>query len=101
MQHKEAAREMLKAVDTFMSGAKLSDEQRELEREVMMAGCYAAAAYDEHSPKSGGELHAMVRTFLVALIDPLHPDLDYLRADPAAGAVARDAAARLDKITNP
>lgn len=25
------------------------------------------------------------------LIDPLHPDLDYLRAAPAAGAKAREA----------
>ena len=26
---------------------------------------------------------------MLALIDPLHPDLDYLRADPSAGEKAR------------
>ena len=34
---------------------------------------------------------ALMRAFLIALIDPLHPDLDYLRADPASGAAAREA----------
>lgn len=32
----------------------------------------------------------MLRAFLLALIDPMHPDLDYLRADPQAGIAARE-----------
>ena len=34
---------------------------------------------------------ALLRALLTALIDTLHPDLDYLRADPASGAAAREA----------
>lgn len=33
----------------------------------------------------------MARSFMTAIIDPLHPDLDYLCADPAAGAAALEA----------
>lgn len=34
---------------------------------------------------------SFTRAFLRVLIDPLDPDLDHLRADPASGAVARAA----------
>jgi hypothetical protein len=88
--HQQLAQEMLLAIDTFMDGKPLTDEQRELHSVVARAGCYASAAYDAHVPKSGGEHHAMTRAFLVALIDPLSPDLDYLRRDPSAGMAARE-----------
>lgn len=88
-KHQQAAKGMLDAVETFMSGKPLTDEQRELQDCVFKAGCYAAAAYDAHSPKSGGEVHSLVRAFLTALIDPLSEELDYLRIDPAAGEQAR------------
>lgn len=99
MQHKKAAQDMLNALDAFMGGEDLTEEQRELEKAATAAGTYAAAAYDAHTPKAGGEYHALTRAFLLALIDPTHADLDYLRADPAAGAAAREAAAHLAKIT--
>lgn len=95
---KTSPQDMLDAVDAFMSGAKLTDDQRELEKAVTTAGAFAVCAYETHAPKSGGECHAMARAFLLALIDPTHPDLDYLRADPSSGLVARDAAAALRAI---
>lgn len=88
-QHQRSAQEMLEAVDAFLSGAGLTEDQRKLADAVHKAGCYAAAAYDEHLP-SGGEYHAMTRAFLLALVDPLSPELDYLRAQPTAGAEARE-----------
>jgi len=100
MDYKETAKEMLAAVDTFMSGAELTEKQRELEKAATTAGAFAAAAFDAYAPRGGGEYHALTRSFLLALVDPSHPDLDYLRADPAAGAAARDAAAQLNKTTN-
>ena len=84
-----AARKMLDAIDAFMAGEKLTDRQREIQDTVAKAGCYAAAAYDAYAPKGGGEYHAMTRSFLLAIIDPLSPELDYLRSDPSAGAHAR------------
>ncbi|MBL3587462.1 hypothetical protein JMM61_19130 [Rhodovulum sulfidophilum] len=84
-----AAAEALSALDAYMSGVKVSDEEKALYAHVTTAGCFAAAAYDAHIPKSGGEAHALIRSFLVALIDPLHADLDYLRIDPASGEAAR------------
>ena len=95
---KASAMAMLDAVDTFMSGATLSNEQMELQKSVTRAGAFAAAAYDAHSPMSGGEYHAMTRAFLLGLIDPLHPELDYLRSDPKSGEVARLASADLSTI---
>lgn len=89
-QYQKAAQEMLSAVDTFISGQHLTDEQKELSDVVAKAGCYAAAAYDEHLPKGGGEYHSMTRAFLLAIIDPLSPELDYLRANPLAGIQARE-----------
>ncbi len=91
LNHLEAAAEMLDAIDKFMSGKPLTGEQSELQDRVFKAGIYAAAAYDAHMPKSGGEGYTLTRTFLMALIDPLNEDLDYLRRDPAACAPARDA----------
>lgn len=90
LKHLEAATEMLAAIDTFMSGKPLTVEQNELQERVFKAGIYAAAAYDAHMPKSGGEGHSLTRAFLLALIDPLNEDLDHLRRDPSAGAQARD-----------
>ncbi|MBK5923804.1 hypothetical protein CCR90_08425 [Rhodovulum sulfidophilum] len=84
-----AASEALSALDTYMSGAKISEDEKALYQRVTLAGCFAASAYDAHVPKSGGEGHALIRTFLLALIDPLHADLDYLRGDPASGEAAR------------
>ncbi len=97
-QIKAAARIMLGALDGFMSGSHLTDAENEAQKAVSIAGSFAAAAY-EAAPGGGADVHALTRSFLLALIDPTDPDLDYLRADPAAGATARDAAAQLTKIT--
>ncbi|MCD9147783.1 hypothetical protein [Pseudophaeobacter flagellatus] len=88
----KAVQDMLDAVDADMSGKKLTEDQRELQKAATAAGAYAAAAYEAHVPKGGGECHALTRSFLLALIDPTHADLDYLRADPASGAAVRKSA---------
>ncbi len=90
----ELAKAALEATDGFLASANLTPEQLELHNQVMMAGCYAGAAYDMYLPKSGGECHAVTRAFLIALFDTLHPDLDYLRDDPASGAKEREKAQR-------
>lgn len=95
----EAAKVLLDTVDDFMSGKNLTEDQRELERTATVAGVFAAAAYDAYTPKSGGEIHALTRAFLLALFDPTHADLDYLRADPKAGQTARDATAALRALS--
>lgn len=96
----QTAHAMLDAVDGFMAGADQTEAQRELEKSASRAGVFAAAAY-EAAPKGGTDIHALTRVFLLALIDPTDQALDYLRADPAAGAVAREAAARLHALSNP
>lgn len=85
----ELAKAALEATDGFLAAADLTPEQLELHNQVVIAGAFASAAYDMHIPKSGGEYHAMTRAFLIALFDSRHPDLDYLRDDPASGAKAR------------
>ena len=55
---------------------------------VMVAACFAAQAADTAFPAEAAPM-AIARTFLLALIDPLDPELDYLRADPASGEKAR------------
>lgn len=63
-------------------------------RDLVLAACFAAQAY-ETAVASGvtadGAPAALLRALLTALIDPLSADLDYLRADPAAGVAARSA----------
>jgi hypothetical protein len=86
-----AASKMLDAIEGFMGGKQLSAEQNNLQERVFKAGIYAAAAYDAHVPKSGGEGYILTRAFLLALIDPLHEDFDYLRSDPRSGEQARQA----------
>ena len=80
--------QMLEAYDRFMSGAEISDQEHQISRAVSRAASFAAAAYDGGMDSDQGA-HALARSFLRALTDPLHPDLDYLRIDPASGEVAR------------
>ena len=88
------ASELLTAYDKFMSGAPISRADEATARAVAIAACFGVAAYDAQ-PHPSAATHAMARSFLLALINPAHPDLDYLRASPAAGEAARDAAAIL------
>lgn len=83
-----AARAMLEALDAFMGGKELTREHQGLNKAVALAGSFAAAAY-EAAPSGGADVHALTRSFLLALIDPACEELDYLRADPASGPRAR------------
>lgn len=85
--------EMLDAYDKFMSGGEETEEART----VVVAALMAAAAYERALGSKAG-VDAMARAFLLASIDPLHPELDYLRADPASGEVARSATNKLRAI---
>jgi hypothetical protein len=89
---REAARGMLSAYDLSISGRPITDEQRAAGRYIALAASFAADAYNKGYCE-GQDVHALCKAFLTALADPLSPDLDYLRADPAAGQVARDARA--------
>lgn len=86
--------QLIEAYDASMSGQGASDVQRERAMMVATAAAYAAQAYEMRICDGQGA-HALARSFLLALIDPTHPELDYLRGDPAAGKVARDANAKL------
>lgn len=86
----DAAQRLLSAYDASMSGEGATPDQRTDAAAVRLCAAYGAAAFMA-APDQDHGAHAMARAFLLALIDPLHPDLDYLRADPAAGQVARDA----------
>lgn len=91
-----AAAELLKSHDDFLSAAKMDRDSVERSEAVSRAICFAAAAYDRgHGHQA---MHAMGRSFLLALVDPAHPDLDYLRADPKSGEIARLANADLQTI---
>lgn len=84
---------LLDAYDEFMRGG----ENSELVRTVVNAAVFAAAAYEKHGRGDVGT-HAIARTFLLAAMDPTHHELDYLRADPASGEVARSATKKLRAI---
>lgn len=85
--YRSAAAELLKSHDDFLSAAPMDDESLERSKAVSRAISFAAEAYDEgHGHQA---MHAMGRAFLLALVDPAHPDLDYLRADPKSGEIAR------------
>jgi hypothetical protein len=80
--------QLLAAHDKFMSGSPLSDEEKRAADQISIAACFGVSAaltapFDDAAPG------AMLRAFLLALINPFHEDLDYLRADPASGAVER------------
>jgi hypothetical protein len=91
-------KEILESVDAFMSGEALNLQQVEMSNSAFTAAAFAAAAYEAHTPKSGGECHALLRAFLLALIDPLHPDLDYLRERPDCADTARSAMDTINSI---
>lgn len=89
--------ELLDAYDAFMRGGPLERGAEESARAVACASSFAVAAYEDASPASHAP-HALARAFLLALVNPAHPDLDYLRFDPAAGGAARDAEYQLKRI---
>lgn len=75
---------LLAIYDRFMSGAEMSVDDIATVNKIGKAACFAAEAY-QNGMDGGQAVHALLRSFLCALIDPMHPDLDYLRAAPASG----------------
>lgn len=80
--------QLLAAHERFMSGQPISLSEKTAADSVALAACFAATALNRAMTVESG-IAALTRAFLLALVDPLHPDLDYLRADPASGAVER------------
>lgn len=72
----------------FLSGDLLSADQNANADRVSLAAAFGAAAYEAGMTREHGT-HALIVAVLTALVDSLDPSLDYLRAHPAAGAVAR------------
>ncbi|MBD9528410.1 hypothetical protein [Paracoccus sp. PAR01] len=86
------AAELLTAYDDLMSTSRLlTAKERHGVSDLLGAATFAAAAYETVDGRDGAII-AMMRAFLLALVDPIHPDLDYLRRDPAAAKAARSAA---------
>lgn len=86
----EAAQVALDACDRFMSGEQISDADKAIADRVFLASAFASEAYEQGGFREDATW-AMQRSLLRALIDPLHSGLDYLRADPRSGGVARSA----------
>ena len=85
----EAAKSWLADYDGFMAGKGVSPESGERIISLTTAATFAAAAYERGA--GGNECHALLLSFLMALVDPKQEALDYLRADLADGQTARDA----------
>ena len=79
----EAAQAMLDLHDGFMSGA---DVDKKAADRLHLAAAFGAQAFAV-CPIPEARPGAMLRALLVALIDPMHPDLDYLRAKNVARAI--------------
>ena len=86
----EGAQVALDVCDRFMSGQPISDADRAIADRVFLASAFASEAYEKGGLREDATW-AMQRSFLRALIDPMHPGLDYLRQDPAAAVAARAA----------
>lgn len=67
---------LLAVHDDFMAGRAVDEA---IAQKLHRAAIFGAAAYDACQMADAAP-GAMVRAFLLALIDPLNPQLDYLRA---------------------
>lgn len=85
--------QMLDVRDRQLSAEPISDVQRLAADQIALAGSFAAEAFERYPLCDGGAVAALTRSFLLALIDPLHPDLDYLRRRPDLSDQARAARA--------
>lgn len=92
------ARNLLESYDAFMAGAEMSPKDEERFKVVCIAISFGAAAYQAGVGHQAG--HAMGRAFLQAIIDPTSPALDYLRANPKSGEIARMANSDLATIVS-
>lgn len=79
--------EMLALLDPRSAGERTPADAMRI-RQIITAASFGSAAYEAADDADQGTA-AMLRAFLTALIDPLSPDLDYLRQDPAAAIAAR------------
>lgn len=77
---REAATMMLKIYDGFMAGRDVDMADA---KTIALASAFAAQAFAVCTHRDAAP-SAMTRAFLLALIDPMHPDLDYLRAQNVA-----------------
>lgn len=75
-----AATMMLELHDGFLAGRDVDMADA---KTIGLASAFAAQAYAV-CPHRDAAPSAMTRAFLLALIDPMHPDLDYLRAQNVA-----------------
>lgn len=75
---------MLDLWDRSLSGTILTDPERQQVRQMVLAAAFGVAAYHIAMDTDEGA-HAMMRAILLALVDPMHPDLGYLRAAAGAG----------------
>lgn len=85
--------EMLALHDRKIGGDPVTDDEEAAADRIVLAAAFGSQAFMQHVGCDGGATIAMLRAFLTALADPMHPDLDYLRQDPAAGAAAREGGA--------
>lgn len=81
--------ELLALWDRKIGGDPVTDADRATAENILLAASFGSQAFVQHVGCDGGATLAMLRAFLTALIDPMSPDLDYLRMDPAAAAAAR------------
>lgn len=82
----DAGRDLLDIHDRFLSGKTVDDQAQ---RRIFMAECFGAAAY-ERCQFADAAPAAMARALFLALMDPTHPDLDYLRGNATAAIDRQD-----------
>lgn len=81
---RDAAQMMLELHDGFLDGRDVDMADA---KTLGLASAFAAQAY-AICPMRDAAPSAMTRAFLLAVIDPMHPDLDYLRAQNVARLVS-------------
>ena len=80
--------QLLEVYDKFMAAEPITDAEKRIVDAVTVAASFGAEAYEMGMGAHQGAT-SMIRATLLALIDPLHPDLDYLRTNPALGPEER------------
>lgn len=83
-QAREAALAMLDLHDGFLAG---KDVDLAAANRLHLAASFGAQAFAV-CPEPDARPSAMLRAFLLAMIDPMHPDLDYLRAKNVARVIS-------------
>ena len=81
--------EMLALHDRSICGEPVTEEERAAVCNIVIAAAFGSEAFMQHVGCDGGATSAMLRAFLMALVDPMDQRLDCLRQDPAAAVAAR------------